>query len=290
MTNLIFPLILFFALMINTSYPKPVAVTPAAKPLAPRNLLNVSYGKDAAQKMDVYLPVNRDKKATNILLLVHGGSWANGDKKEFDRYISSLQKFLPNYAIVNMNYRLAYAQSNIFPAQLEDVDTVIGFIKTQADEYSVNADKIIILGASAGAHLGMLKAYKENGDNRIKAVIDLFGPNDLVWLYTHHPFLSVSQSLLQNFLGTTYPENPGLYKEASPINYLTPQSPPTMIFHGGADYVVPISESKRLQQKLDSLHVENKFISYPNGEHGLYTTDHSDMYSKMASFLGKVVK
>ena len=287
MLKFIVEFISFFILMVHTSF-KPAAGTVAVKPLPERRLMDVEYSKEAAQKLDIYLPANRNKDSTKVLLLIHGGSWANGDKKEFDRYIGSLQKFLPGYAIVNINYRLVYAQRNIFPAQLQDIDAVIDFIDRKVDEFEINADKIVILGASAGAHLGLLKAYKENTDDRIKAVVDLFGPSDLAWLYHHHPFSQMSQSLLQNFLGVSYTEDPALYKEASPINYVSSQSPPTIIFHGGADYVVPVNESKRLQNKLDSAHVKNELIVYAQGQHGLYNIDRTDIFSKIASFLEKI--
>lgn len=284
----IIQLITFFILMLSTNYLKSAASTAVVKPLSEQALIDIAYGKDAAQKMDVYLPANRSKDSTKVLLLIHGGSWTNGDKKEFDRYINSLQKFFPQYAIVNINYRLAYVRRNIFPAQLKDIDDAIAFVDRKADEYEINANEIVLLGASAGAHLGLLKAYKENTNHRIRAVIDLFGPNDLSWIYMHHPFSSMSQTLLQNFLGASYSEDHQLYKNASPINYVTSQSPPTIILHGGADYVVPLSESKRLQSKLDSAHVMNELVIYPQGQHGLYNVDTADIFSKIASFLERI--
>ena len=45
--------------------------------------LNKIYGKDdnAAQVMDIYLPANRSASTTKVILLLHGGAWALGDKK-----------------------------------------------------------------------------------------------------------------------------------------------------------------------------------------------------------------
>ncbi|HYH14654.1 MAG TPA: hypothetical protein VD794_05530, partial [Flavisolibacter sp.] len=44
--------------------------------------LNVAYGTDSAQRMDIYLPAGRNN-TTKVLVLIHGGGWASGDKSEF---------------------------------------------------------------------------------------------------------------------------------------------------------------------------------------------------------------
>jgi acetyl esterase/lipase len=56
---------------------------------AEQTILNVSYGADTAQRMDVYLPANRTTTDTKVLVLVHGGAWSTGDKTEFNEFIRS---------------------------------------------------------------------------------------------------------------------------------------------------------------------------------------------------------
>ncbi len=51
---------------------------------------NVAYGSDPLQKMDYYLPAGRSSSTTKVLVLIHGGAWAAGDKSEFTAYIDSL--------------------------------------------------------------------------------------------------------------------------------------------------------------------------------------------------------
>src|SRR5687767_5970900 len=70
-------------------------------------MLNVSYGVNAQQKMDVYLPGNRNTTATKVIIMIHGGGWNTGDKSDFNAYVDSLKKREPSYAIFNINYRLA---------------------------------------------------------------------------------------------------------------------------------------------------------------------------------------
>ena len=253
------------------------------------NMKNEAYGVNAAKKMDIYLPAGRDSINTKVILFVHGGSWSGGDKNEFDSAIAVLKNKLPDYAMFNMNYRLANRQHR-FPAQMEDVQSAINFIINKADSYKINVNKIVLIGASAGAHLALLQAYKNNSDGRIKAVVDLFGPSDLVSLYNNHPVPAASQPVLINFLGATPVTNSTLYHDASPINYVTSQTVPTLIFHGDADYIVPISQSIALKNKLQAANVKVEMTVYKNESHGWYGQNLLDTYAKTVDFIKQNVK
>jgi acetyl esterase/lipase len=93
-------------------------------------MLNVSYGSNAQQKMDVYLPGNRSTTKTKVIIMIHGGGWNTGDKTDFNEYVDSLKKRDPSYAIFNINYRLAIAP-DLFPAQEQDVKAAIEFINSK---------------------------------------------------------------------------------------------------------------------------------------------------------------
>src|SRR5436190_6373976 len=77
-------------------------------------MLNVSYGTNAQQKMDIYLPASRSTTTTKIMIMIHGGAWNTGDKTDFNEYVDSLKRREPSYAIFNINYRLANT-TDLFP-------------------------------------------------------------------------------------------------------------------------------------------------------------------------------
>src|SRR5665647_178138 len=115
-------------------------------------IMDLSYGEGAQQKMDIYLPDDRSRAATKTIVVIHGGGWVEGDKSEMNPYVDTLRKLLPGYAIVNLNYRLAYNNSvNLFPAQENDVKSAIEYYLGHAEEYMVS-DDLVLLGASAGGH------------------------------------------------------------------------------------------------------------------------------------------
>lgn len=248
--------------------------------------LNIPYGADSAQRMDIYLPAGRTH-ATKVLVLIHGGGWASGDKSEFETAIPSLQRYLPGYAIMNMNYRLANQFTNHFPTQENDVKTAIHFILNNAASYHISKD-LILLGTSAGAHLALLQAYKNSALVKPQAVISFFGPTNMAEMYTRQGN-SYYQFAIGLLVGGTPDKMPVVFEQASPINFVTSQSAPTLLFHGGKDGLVPASQSKQLKAKLDSSGVPAELVIYPQAGHGWWGATQEDSFKKIAAFLKKHV-
>ena len=233
--------------------------------------INLAFGSDAAQKMDLYLPANRTDTGTKILVMIHGGAWSAGDKSDFTSNIAALQGGLANYAVANINYRLAVPPStNLWPTQQTDVNAAIDFIIANANYYHYNANKIVLLGASAGAHLAMLKAYRYNTNKNIKAVVNYFGPTDMSDLYYFQT--GINKQLFEIFMAGTPTTNATAYSNASPINFITAAAPPTIIFHGTADDVVPIRQSSSLRVALQTAGVINQYVPYSGEGHGVFSS------------------
>lgn len=230
-----------------------------------KTLLNVPYGTDTLQRMDIYLPANRSAASTKSLILVHGGGWTSGSKAEFVSYIDSFKTRLPGYAIFNIDYRLVNG-GNLFPTQENDVKAAVDFILANADRYNVSKDQFSMLGFSAGAHLALLQAYKY-GSPKIKAVVNYFGPTDLVAMYQKpwHPLVPLA---LQMITGKSPETEEDVFEKSSPTYFVSAQTPPTLIFHGGKDVVVNVSQSKLLAEKLKASGVKHELHIYPGEGHG----------------------
>jgi acetyl esterase/lipase len=251
---------------------------------------NVSYGTDTSQRMDVYLPAGRATGKTKIMVLVHGGAWSTGDKGDFNDVVAALRSELSDYAIFNINYRLVLPPGvNLWPAQGDDVASALNFIVSKRNEYQCNTDKIVLIGASAGAHLALLQAYRNNANGKIKAVVDLFGPTDIASLYASYANNPTTQFGLSFWLNGTPTSNPTAYTNASPINFVTAQSPPTIIFHGTADDVVPIGQSANLREKLQIAGVTSEYYTYAGEGHGWQLPNLLDTYTKAIAFIKKYV-
>jgi acetyl esterase/lipase len=247
---------------------------------------DVAYGKDSKQKMDIYLPEHRNTSTTISIIVIHGGSWSNGDKSDLNPYVSQLQAKLPGYAIFNVNYRLASRNGgNRFPAQEDDIKAAVEFIYSKRKEYNIS-DRIVYLGASAGGHLALLQAYKHNDVVKPEAVISFFGPTDLAALYNSNPLAGM---LLSNLIGSSPTANAELYKQSSPASFVSKNSAPTLLLHGGADPMVPTEQATLLLDLLKSAGVDNEYILYPSASHGWYGKTLDDSFEKVAGFLKKHV-
>ena len=255
--------------------------------IAAKTMLDVAYGTDPLQKMDIYLPANRSITNTKVIVLIHGGAWTSGDKVDFNAAVDTLKKRLPDYAIFNINYRLAIAPStNLFPTQETDVKSAMEFIYGNASIYLIS-NKWAFLGASAGAHLAMLQAYKYSSPLKPNVVASLFGPSDMADMYTNpaggNPVLS---GLVAALMGGTPAAVPALYSSSSPVTYIGASSPATILIHGGLDPIVRPQQSMAVQAKLIIAGVTNQYVFYPTGGHGDWdAATYTDTFNKIQAFL-----
>ncbi len=284
--------LVLFSCQKNQVDPIPPVVLPPANASA-ITLTNIAYGTDALQKMDVFLPANRTTTATKVMIVIHGGGWSAGDKLDMAAYIDILKTRLPDYAFFNINYRLTSVANSIpFPAQELDVKAAIDFINSKRAEYIIS-DKFVLLGASAGAHLALLQAYKY-ATPKMKAVVDLYGPTDMADMYNNPASSQVTPTSIA-FIVTGSPFatpalNAGTYSISSPLTYVSITSPPTIIFHGGADSLVRPTQSTMLFAALAQKGVVRQYVPYPTENHAYQGASLNDTFEKAISFLGSNVQ
>lgn len=277
-------IIIFVASFLLFSCQKEKTNNPPQTSIAEKTEIDIAYGTDAKQKFDMYLPAGRTTSATKVIILIHGGGWSTGDKSEFNAYVDTLKRRLPGYAIININYRLASGSVNLFPTQENDVNAAINFIYNKRNDYLIS-DKFVLLGNSAGGHLSLLQAYKYSSPIKIKAVVDFYGPTDLVDMYNNPASIFAPPSALAAVVGGTPATNPVMYQQSGPVNFVTAQSPPTIILQGGADVLVSPSQSVALKNKLVTFGVVNQYVFYPAENHGWVGATLTDSFDKITAFL-----
>ena len=158
----------------------------------------------------------------------------------------------------------------------------VDFLVQKSTEYRIS-QKFVLLGASAGAHMALLQAYKYSTP-KIKAVVDFFGPVDMVSLYNSANLNT--QFAMQILLSGTPVTNPSIYQQSSPINFIDAQDPPTIIFHGDMDVVVNVSQSTLLKNKLETLGIANQLTIYPGLEHDVWPPAiMNDSFDKIEKFI-----
>ena len=147
-----------------------------------RHLTDINFATPAGipLNMEVYQPEKVGKYPA--IIFIYGGAWQNGNpsvRPEFNRYMAAR-----GYTVFAIDYR--HAPKYKFPAQLDDVNTALNFIRDRANEYEADVDKMVLFGRSAGAHLAMLAAYKPDA-TAVRAVVNYYGPVNLTQGYNEPP-------------------------------------------------------------------------------------------------------
>ncbi|MBD0823734.1 alpha/beta hydrolase [Aestuariibaculum marinum] len=282
---------------LKKSYPNISAITP----LVSDSIIyceDITYKKTETSKLklDIYRPKSQNKKETfPAVLLIHGGGWLVGSKD--NQRIMGQHLAQHGYVGISVSYRLGFEAT--YPAAVNDLKEAIIWIKKHAKKYHINPEKITVLGASAGAQLATLVGVTPNSSlysthskisNEVQAIVNIDGIVSFI-----HPEAAAESkpgkaSMAGIWLNGEKEENFKLWKEASPLEYVNSQTPPTLFinssharFHAGRD---------------DMLHILNKHNIY-NETHTLKESPHSFWLANpwfdttlnyTVNFLNKVLK
>ncbi len=262
--------ILFFIAGCDPQHGDITPPPPGPIVLTDTTIQNIPYGANASQKLDLGLPANRTS-ITPLVVVVHGGGWASGDKIELTWLLNGLKQ--RGFAVANINYRLTLNSPDNYKMQLDDVDSAVQFTLRQASLRTFNGQKLYIVGHSAGAHLSLCYAYTRNVNGKVKAAGSMAGPTDL-FAMSYYNF-NIYNSILQPFLGVPlFPSLPAVtqrYKDCSPQYQAVSTSTPTIFFHGEIDPVVTLDQTTSMVSRLGTLGVDKKLITYPFTFHDWWT-------------------
>jgi acetyl esterase/lipase len=214
--------------------------------------------------LDLYTPRTAKGPAPGVIV-IHGGGWRNGDSGE----LPGLNVYLAarGYLVASINYRLSPRAR--FPAAREDVKAAVAYLKDHAAELGLDPERLVLLGRSAGGQLALLVAYTID-DPSIRGVVALYAPADLGYSYAHpaNRWVIDSRGLLEGYIGGPPDRFPAAYNTASPIRFVRPNSPPTLLIHGGRDELVSFEQSKRLEAELAESGASHLLLSLPWATHG----------------------
>src|SRR5215469_6800260 len=176
---------------------------------------NVAYGPGL--KLDIYKPADAGKSTRPAVILIHGGGWTSFDKSA----MKGMGGFLARSGFVAfaVDYRLLHGTENRWPAQLDDVQRAVRWVRANAGKYGVNPDHLGAFGHSAGAQLAALLGMEEtrvNSDatlakysSRVQAVVDYSGPTDFTT--GHDP---QGMAFLASFFRVDYSKHPEVWRDA----------------------------------------------------------------------------
>lgn len=219
-------------------------ITPLNRPVP----VNIGIDKDIeyaninglSLKADIYYPLDKSKKHPGIAL-VHGGGWISGSK-ENEKYMAQ-ELAAKGYVAIAVGYRLSEVAT--YPAANNDVENAIKFLKKNKKKYSLDSNKMAVLGESAGAQIATLVGVQPK--NKIKAIVNVDGIVSFI-----HPEAEES-TYASLWLGGDRKVNLKNWTEASPLEYVGKNTPSTLFinssqprFHAGRDDMMKILKSHNI--------------------------------------------
>ena len=240
---------------------------------------DVEYARAGIQSLTLDAFVPGGSGPFPAIIWVHGGGFVTGDKAPYPKsLLDPLVK--EGFAWFSVNYRLA--PKNPFPAETDDVESAVHYIKVHAEHYKVDPRRLVLMGESAGGHLVSFVGAKHDPENAVAAVVPFFGEHDLVErTHTKGPCM-VDGKVIPNpgpiclspglaaFLGIHEPgpEAERIIHDASPATYIRKDMPPYLMIHGTKDFNVPIEQSYLMCAAMKKAGASCEIIAIEGGGHG----------------------
>lgn len=240
----------------------------------------IEYANVDGKPLLLDLRVPDDNGLHPVILFLHSGAWISGERSGGP----AIRQVSRGYAVASIDYRLA--PQSTFPAPLEDCKAAVRWLRANASRYRLDANRVAVFGASAGAHLGALLATTRDRpeleglqlgnpqfSSAVRAVINFYGPTDLLRLDEQklpcYPGLSANASFMPPSLlmGCPIQECREKTETANPINYISDDDPPFLIMHGQLDCLVPWQQSRMLHEALTAKGIESTLVLLPTAQH-----------------------
>ena len=250
---------------------------------------DVKYGPNERNVFDVWLPEGASREhPVPVFVFFHGGGFVAGDKSHMNP-----QPYLDRgYAVMSSNYRFVNGKDVLCPVPMQDATRALQYLRYKAGEFGIDPQRVAVSGGSAGAVITMWIAYKDDmadpdsddpvqrQSTRVTCITPKSGPTNLdpEWIVKHIGGSKEVHSSMPMFYGVEEDDAKnekvqGMIRDASAINHVTADDPPSMIIYRGEVDNVPLPETasqglvihhpyfgKVLKEKLDKVGVECHFL------------------------------
>ncbi len=245
--------------------------------------------------LDLIIP--RSDRKPPLLIWIHGGGWRTGSKAKppIRRLISE------GFALASISHR--FTQQAIFPAQIHDCKGAVRWLRAHQNEYGYDARWIGAVGSSSGGHLAMLLGTSGGveeleGDvghctsesSKVQCVVSHFGPADFRLRGRTQPDIAYTEksgsfAMLGGMrYGKVLPE---LEVAASPVTYVSDDSPPILLFHGTNDQFVLFDQSECMVRAYEQVGRPAQLVAVPGAGHGGTVFYWGEHFDTMRDFLLK---
>jgi len=258
-----------------------------------------SESDDKKLYCNIFRPVNQGPGPFPGVVLVHGGGWFGGMRQQlrwYGRHFAAR-----GYVAMAIDYRRMFRWA--FPHCVHDCKAAVRWLRLNADDLRLDADRILALGNSAGGHLSCMLAVTrpEHGlegtanlgpSSAIQAAVSLYGPQELTYYLAPDWPLKVAGPIppwyIRHFVERDHGVVDDPFEAASPITYADEHSPPIMFVHGTRDILSPFEQSVKFHEKLKDLGVPTELVAVEGRNHAfdfIFAKERARCFERICAFL-----
>ncbi|MDE3742145.1 alpha/beta hydrolase fold domain-containing protein [Maribacter polysaccharolyticus] len=250
--------------------------------------LNVKYKttKEEDLYLDIYYPSQKPKgEKCPIVLYTHGGGWFNGSKENIVKTPVDgpfLELVAKGFAVVSINYRLTGQKSVLMRDCVTDAMDALRYLSKNGKALGLDANQVFVLGDSAGGHIAQMITLADphdfKGDEnlygyayKVVAGVSWYGPSDFTVKELFETDDPTKEADRFGSRITKMESDPSkiaaMYKEMSPIFYLTPNSPPLFMMAADNDTTIPVAHAYHIKEKADHIGANVETFIVKNAGH-----------------------
>jgi acetyl esterase/lipase len=210
-------------------------------------------------RFDLYEPKG-DSSRTNrpAIIAIHGGAWKDGDKAWGSRIA---EEFCPSgYVVFSINYRVSKRPNGKWPAQIEDVQKALKYIRANAARFRIDPTRVASLGMSAGGHLATMVALRDDPTSphgRVNVAVNLDGEHDMTM--PPDQVMDDFDNILTAVMGRAAPWSEAELRDISTVTFVRPDVS-VLTIHGAGDDNVYVMQGERITAALQAAGAETEFI------------------------------
>jgi len=249
----------------------------------PTKIVTYKTVGDVELKLHIFNP--KGHKSTDkapAVVFFFGGAWVHGSAGQF--YKQSAYLASRGMVAACAEYRIKKKHNTTPKECVMDGKSVLRWMRKNAKKLGIDPDKIAAGGGSAGGHvaaaLGTVKGFNEKGEDTSVSCVPnallLFNP-----VFDNGPDGGWGQNRVKEY-----------WKEISPKHNISSSTPPTIVFLGREDSIIPVATAERYQKTMKDAGVRCDLHLYDGEGHGFFngrkfkeTMIESDKFLKSLGFL-----
>ena len=215
--------------------------------------------------LDLYEPKADSARGNRpAILAIHGGAWRGGDKAWGEQFAKEFCPF--GYVVFAINYRVSGQPNGTWPAQIEDVQKALRYVRANATRFRIDPDRIASLGMSAGGHLATMVALRDDPagpEGRVHAAINLDGEHDMTM--PPERVMADFDDILTAVMGHPSPWSEAELRDISTVTFARPDVS-LLTVHGAGDDNVHVAQGERITAALRARGADTEFVRIDGDE------------------------